>query len=92
MELFFARVAVNALGHPDHRNIIDPQFGQHADNKSKTEIVLLITPRVVRNIVAPAFTRDDLADLATDDLTDIEDMDADRAAKLIMAARAHWFE
>ena len=37
-------------------------------------------------------TRDDLADLATDDLTDIEDMDADRAAKLIMAARAHWFE
>ncbi|GAB2492788.1 transcription termination factor NusA [Arenimonas alkanexedens] len=37
-------------------------------------------------------TRDDLADLATDDITDIEDMDADRAAKLIMAARAHWFE
>ena len=37
-------------------------------------------------------TRDDLADLATDDLTDIEDMDAERAAKLIMAARQHWFE
>lgn len=37
-------------------------------------------------------TRDDLADLATDDITDIEGMDADRAAKLIMAARAHWFE
>lgn len=37
-------------------------------------------------------TRDDLADLATDDLTDIEGMDADRAARLIMAARQHWFE
>ena len=37
-------------------------------------------------------TRDDLADLATDDITDIEGMDADRAAKLIMAARQHWFE
>ncbi|MBP6627304.1 MAG: transcription termination/antitermination protein NusA [Arenimonas sp.] len=37
-------------------------------------------------------TRDDLADLATDDITDIEDMDAERAAKLIMAARQHWFE
>lgn len=37
-------------------------------------------------------TRDDLAELATDELTDIEDMDEERAAKLIMAARAHWFE
>ena len=37
-------------------------------------------------------TRDDLADLATDDITDIEGMDADRAAKLIRAARQHWFE
>src|SRR5687767_13001985 len=37
-------------------------------------------------------TRDDLADLATDELTDIEGVDEDRAAKLIMAARQHWFE
>ena len=37
-------------------------------------------------------TRDDLAELATDEITDIEDMDEERAAKLIMAARAHWFE
>lgn len=37
-------------------------------------------------------TRDDLAELATDELTDIEGMDDERAARLIMAARAHWFE
>jgi N utilization substance protein A len=37
-------------------------------------------------------TRDDLAELATDELTDLDDMDDERAAKLIMAARAHWFE
>jgi N utilization substance protein A len=37
-------------------------------------------------------TRDDLADLATDEITDIDGMDAERAAKLIMAARQHWFE
>jgi N utilization substance protein A len=37
-------------------------------------------------------TRDDLAELATDEITDIEGMDDERAAKLIMAARAHWFE
>jgi N utilization substance protein A len=37
-------------------------------------------------------TRDDLADLATDELTDIEGVDEDRAKALIMEARKHWFE
>ncbi len=36
-------------------------------------------------------TRDDLAELAVDDLTDVPDLDASKAAELIMAARAHWF-
>jgi N utilization substance protein A len=37
-------------------------------------------------------TREDLADLATDELTDIEGVDEDRAKALIMEARKHWFE
>jgi transcription termination/antitermination protein NusA len=37
-------------------------------------------------------TREDLAEQAVDDLEEIEELDAERAAKLIMAARAHWFE
>jgi N utilization substance protein A len=37
-------------------------------------------------------TREDLAEQAVDDLEDIEDLSAEEAAKLIMAARAHWFE
>jgi N utilization substance protein A len=37
-------------------------------------------------------TREDLAEQAVDDLEDVEELDADAAAKLIMAARAHWFE
>jgi N utilization substance protein A len=37
-------------------------------------------------------TRDDLAEQAVDDIADVEGLDAERAAKLIMAARAHWFE
>ena len=37
-------------------------------------------------------TRDDLADLAVDELTDLEDVDEERAAALIMEARKHWFE
>jgi transcription termination/antitermination protein NusA len=37
-------------------------------------------------------TRDDLAEQALDDLADVKGLDPERAAKLIMAARAHWFE
>ncbi len=37
-------------------------------------------------------TREDLAEQAVDDLDDIDELDSERAAKLIMAARAHWFE
>jgi len=37
-------------------------------------------------------TREDLAEQAIDDLLEINDMDEERAGKLIMAARAHWFE
>ena len=34
---------------------------------------------------------DDLAELAVDDLMEIDGMDEERAAKLIMTARAPWF-
>jgi N utilization substance protein A len=37
-------------------------------------------------------TRDDLAELAVDEISDIDGLDAERAAALIMAARKHWFE
>jgi N utilization substance protein A len=37
-------------------------------------------------------TREDLADLATDDLLEIDAMDEGNAASLIMKARAHWFD
>jgi len=37
-------------------------------------------------------TLDDLAELAIDELIDIKDMSEENAGKLIMAARAHWFE
>ena len=37
-------------------------------------------------------TREDLAELAVDEITDLEDMDEARASALIMEARKHWFE
>ena len=36
-------------------------------------------------------TMEELAELAVDDLTDIEEVDQERAASLIMTARAPWF-
>jgi N utilization substance protein A len=36
-------------------------------------------------------TREDLAELAVDEITDIEGVDEERAAALIMEARKHWF-
>ena len=36
-------------------------------------------------------TRDDLADLAVDELSEMTGMDAEKAKTLIMAARAHWY-
>ena len=40
---------------------------------------------------AGVHTRDDLADLAVDELTDITGQSTDEAKALIMIARAHWF-
>lgn len=37
-------------------------------------------------------TREDLAEAATDEIEDVEGLDAERAATLIMEARRHWFE
>jgi N utilization substance protein A len=37
-------------------------------------------------------TREELAEQSVDELTELGHIEADRAAKLIMTARAHWFE
>jgi transcription termination/antitermination protein NusA len=49
------------------------------------ELAFVLASRGIRN-------REDLADQSTEDLEDIEGLDPERAGKLIMAARAHWFE
>jgi N utilization substance protein A len=54
------------------------------DGMSKELAYLLASKGIV--------TREDLAEQAVDDLEDIEHLDPERAAALIMAARAHWFE
>ena len=51
-----------------------------------------LTPELIAKLnEAGINTRDDLADLATDELTDITGQSSDEATALIMTARAHWF-
>ena len=42
-------------------------------------------------IAKSIITMEDLAEQAVDDLMDIDDMDEEKAAALIMTARASWF-
>ena len=50
-----------------------------------------VTPEILDKLVAGGIqTRDDLADLAIDELTDLTGQNADEARALIMKAREHW--
>jgi N utilization substance protein A len=49
------------------------------------------TDLIAQLAAAGVHTRDDLADLAVDELTDISGLDEGRARDLIMKAREHWF-
>ncbi|SMC47880.1 transcription termination factor NusA [Polynucleobacter kasalickyi] len=51
-----------------------------------------ITPAVIDQLVANQVnTREDLAELAVDELIEMTQMDEESAKQLIMKARAHWF-
>ncbi|QDL37598.1 transcription termination factor NusA [Rhodoferax sediminis] len=51
-----------------------------------------LTPELITRLTeAGVHTRDDLADLAVDELTDITGQSEDEAKTLIMKAREHWF-
>jgi N utilization substance protein A len=51
-----------------------------------------LSPEMIQKLVEGGVnTRDDLADLAVDELTEISGMEEDQAKALIMKAREHWF-
>ena len=52
-----------------------------------------VTPELAAKLAERGVaTRDDLAELATDELAEITGLDEKQASELIMAARAHWFD
>ena len=51
-----------------------------------------VTPELIAKLAAgDIHTRDDLADLAVDELVEISSLDEAAARALIMKAREHWF-
>ena len=51
-----------------------------------------MTPELIAKLAeGGVHTRDDLADLAVDELTDITGQSEDEARALILKAREHWF-
>jgi N utilization substance protein A len=51
-----------------------------------------LTPELIAKLAdGDVHTRDDLADLAVDELVEMTGVDAEQAKTLIMQARAHWF-
>ena len=66
------------------------------ENIGKTSEDLLTMDGMDRDLAAKlaggdVFTRDDLAELAVDELTELTGVDEERAKTLIMKAREHWF-
>ena len=52
-----------------------------------------LTPDLIARLADGGIhTRDDLADLAVDELVEMAGIDEERAKALISVARAHWFE
>lgn len=69
--------------------IIGRLFSSHSDTASKTEVVLLITPRVVRNIIPPAspveeFSSGTESDIGLDQM-EINHAEADKGSMVAMA-------
>ncbi len=65
------------------------------DNKPAADLQALegMTKRLAYKLAENGFrTQEDLAELSTDELIDVDEMEEEVAAALIMAARAPWFE
>ena len=74
-----------AIASEEKIDAAEPTEDLLAIDDMDTELAYELAARGVRS-------RDDLADQAVDDLAEVPGLDPERAARLIMAARAHRFE
>jgi len=75
------------------QEIADEEEALGVDIVHDLALVPGITPEISSQLIAAGVeTRDDLAEFSVDELQEVVEMNDEAAAKLIMAARAHWFE
>lgn len=91
----FDEETINALRTRARNALLTEAIVQEERVESAQDLLGLegLTPEIVARLSEKGVTtRDDLAELATDELAEMVDVDAEKAAQIIMAARAHWFE
>jgi N utilization substance protein A len=80
-----AQFVINAMSPAEVMSIVVDEDSHSMDIAVSEEKLSQAIGRGVR-------TREELAEQSVDDLADIDGLQADEAGKLIMTARAYWFE
>ena len=91
----FDEDTVNELRTRARDSLKEMEDALHASTKEVSQELISVTgilPETILKLQENQIqTREDLAELAVDELMDITQMDEESAKTLIMTARAHWF-
>ena len=91
----FDEETIQALRTRARNALLTEAIAQEERVETAQDLVTLegMTPELLSKLASGGInTRDDLAELATDELVEMVGLDEAAASELIMAARAHWFE
>jgi len=91
----FDEETIQALRTRARNALLTEAIAQEERVETAQDLVSLegMTPELLNKLAEGGVkTRDDLAELATDELTALAGLDESTASQFIMAARAHWFE
>jgi len=91
----FDEETIQALRTRARNALLTEAIAQEERVETAQDLVSLegMTPELLNKLAEGGVkTRDDLAELATDELTELAGLDETTASQFIMAARAHWFE
>ncbi|MBJ7263916.1 MAG: transcription termination/antitermination protein NusA, partial [Burkholderiaceae bacterium] len=91
----FDEDTINELRTRARNALLTEAIAQEERLESAQDLLTLegVTPELAAKLSERGVnTRDDLAELATDELAEIGGLDESQASELIMRARAHWFD
>ncbi len=91
----FDEDTINELRNRARNALLTEAIAQEERVETAQDLLSLegVTPELAAKLAeGQVFTRDDLADLSVDELTEMTGIDEEQAKQLIVRARAHWFE